>query len=59
GNRSLNLLAVGAMINYMRIHGVNQSYQFRCRHSLAGLLDRDVHDREAGRYLGQLSQLPV
>ena len=59
GNRTLSLLAVEAMIDYMRIHGVNRSYQFRCRHSLTGLLDRNVHDREAGRYLAQLSQLPV
>ena len=59
GNRTLNLLAVHAMIDYMRIHGVNQSYHFRCRHSLAHLLQRNRHDQEADRYLGQLTQLPV
>lgn len=57
GNRTLNLLAVAAMIDYMRIHGVNQSYQFRCRHSLTHLLQRNQHDREADRYLGQLARL--
>jgi tetratricopeptide (TPR) repeat protein len=59
GNRTLNLLAVEPMIDYMRNHGVNQSYHFRCRHSLAHLLRRNRQDQEADHYLGQLTELPA
>jgi DNA-binding NarL/FixJ family response regulator/DNA-binding SARP family transcriptional activator len=58
GNRTLVLLSVSAMIDYMRRHGVDQGYHFRCRHALAHLLDRNRQDAEADHYMGQLTQLP-
>jgi CheY-like chemotaxis protein len=59
GNRTLVLLSVAAMIDYMHKHGVEQSYHFRCRHSLANLLERNRQDPDADHYLGQLTQLPA
>ena len=59
GNRTLVLFAAAAMIDYMREYGVQQDYQFRCRHSLSLLLERNRCDREAGHYLEQLIGLPV
>ena len=57
GNRTLVLQSVAAMIEHMNDHGLEQSYQFRCRHSLANLLERDQHDNEASHYLGRLTQI--
>jgi DNA-binding NarL/FixJ family response regulator len=57
GNRTLVLLSVGAMIDHMSDHGLEQSYHFRCRHSLASLLERNQHDNEASHYLGRLTQI--
>ncbi|MEJ2462370.1 MAG: response regulator [Candidatus Thiodiazotropha sp.] len=59
GNRTLVLFSVATMIDFMREHGVEQSYHFRCRHSLANLLERDQLDRDANCYLEQLTQLLV
>jgi CheY-like chemotaxis protein len=58
GNRTLVLLSVMAMIEYMRMHGVEQGYHFRCRHSLVNLLDRKLQGAEADHYFNQLKQLP-
>ncbi len=59
GNRTLVLFSVATMIDFMREYGVEQSYHFRCRHSLTNLLERNQLDCEANHYLEQLTQLPV
>ena len=57
GNRTLVLLSVDAMIEHMNDHGLEQSYHFRCRHSLANLLQRNQHDEKASQYLGRLTRI--
>ncbi len=57
GNRTMVLMSVGAMIDFMRGHGVEQTYHFRCRYSLNQLLERNRQDETAGKYLRQLDHL--
>jgi DNA-binding response OmpR family regulator len=56
-NRTLMLMAAGAMINYMQTNGMDPSYQFRCRFSLNRLLERDSKDQDAGRFLNMLNRI--
>ncbi|MCU7844034.1 MAG: response regulator [Candidatus Thiodiazotropha sp. (ex Monitilora ramsayi)] len=56
-NRTIILMSVSAMIDYMREHGVEPGYHFRCRYSLNRLLERDRRDLKADRFLHQLTQL--
>jgi tetratricopeptide (TPR) repeat protein len=58
-NRTIVLMGVSAMIKFMRTHGVDPSYQFRCRFSLNRLLEKDQSDAMANRFLGDLEQLPA
>jgi hypothetical protein len=59
GNRTITLMSVSAMLDFMREHGVDDGYQFRCRFSLNRLLERNRKDETADKYLRQLTQLPV
>jgi DNA-binding response OmpR family regulator len=56
-NRTLMLMAAGAMINFMRVNGLEPSYHFRCRFSLNRLLERDRQDIDAGRFLSMLNKI--
>ncbi|MEW8691072.1 MAG: response regulator [Candidatus Thiodiazotropha endolucinida] len=56
-NRTLMLMAAGAMINYMRVNGIDPGYHFRCRFSLNRLLERDHQDTDAGRFLDMLNKI--
>ncbi|MBT3046870.1 MAG: response regulator [Candidatus Thiodiazotropha sp.] len=56
-NRTLMLMAAGAMINYMHDNGMDQGYHFRCRYSLNRLLERDRQDQDAGRFLKMLNKI--
>jgi tetratricopeptide (TPR) repeat protein len=56
-NRTLMLMATGAMINFMQINGMEASYHFRCRFSLNLLLERDCQDTDAGRFLNMLNKI--
>ncbi|MCU7812160.1 MAG: response regulator [Candidatus Thiodiazotropha sp. (ex Notomyrtea botanica)] len=58
-NRTLTLMSISAMIDYMQEHGVDHGYHFRCRHSLNHLLLRDRRDAAADKYLHVLNQLPA
>jgi DNA-binding response OmpR family regulator len=57
GNRTIILMSVSAMIDFMREHGADQSYLFKCRYSLNRLLERNRNDDTAVKYLQQLSPL--
>jgi CheY-like chemotaxis protein len=58
-NRTIVLMGISAMIKFMRTHGIDPSYHFRCRFSLNRLLEKDQGDTVANRFLGDLNQLPV
>jgi tetratricopeptide (TPR) repeat protein len=58
-NRTLMLMAAGAMINYMQTNGMDPSYQFRCRFSLNRLLEKDNQDPDAGRFLNMLDGISL
>ncbi len=58
GNRTLVLMAAGAMISYMHKNGMVQGYHFRCRFSLNRLLENNNHDPDAGRFMRMLNQIP-
>jgi tetratricopeptide (TPR) repeat protein len=59
GNRTIILMSVSAMIEFMREHGMDQSYLFKCRYSLNRLLERNRNDETAIKYLQQLTPLPA
>jgi DNA-binding NarL/FixJ family response regulator/Tfp pilus assembly protein PilF len=56
-NRTLMLMAVGTMINYMRADGLEPAYHFRCRFALNHLLERDHEDPDADRFLNMLNEI--
>jgi DNA-binding response OmpR family regulator len=56
-NRTLVLMAAGAMISHMRENGLDQGYHFRCRFSLNRLLEKDSQDPEADRFMKMLNQI--
>jgi tetratricopeptide (TPR) repeat protein len=58
-NRTIILMSVSAMIDFMREHGVDQRYHFRCRYSLNRLLERNRLDETAEKYIRQLTHLPA
>jgi tetratricopeptide (TPR) repeat protein len=55
GNRTLALVGVKTMIDYMTQHGVDQGYYFRCRRSLDYLLQINADDQDANNALERLS----
>ncbi|MET0088789.1 MAG: response regulator [Candidatus Thiodiazotropha sp.] len=56
-NRTLVLLAVRVMIEFMRKQGVDSRYHFRCRHALGMLVSGERQDPEATKYLHALKEL--
>ncbi len=56
-NRTLALMSVNAMIDYMREHGVDKDLHFKCRYSLNQLLVKNPQDTTAEEHLRMLSQL--
>jgi DNA-binding response OmpR family regulator len=56
-NRTIALMSVSAMIDYMQENGVDKDYHFRCRYSLNRLLAKDPLDAVAEEHLRTLSQL--
>ncbi len=56
-NRTLALVGVKAMIDYMVTHGWDRGYYFRCRQALEQLRRMDSGDQEANSALEQLSQI--
>lgn len=58
-NRTLVLVGVKAMIDYMINHGMDRGYHFRCRQALDRLLKLNAGDSEANAALARLSQIPA
>jgi DNA-binding response OmpR family regulator len=58
-NRTIALMSVSAMIDYMKEHGVDKDHHFRCRYSLNQLLVKDPQDAAAEKHLRTLSQLSI
>jgi DNA-binding response OmpR family regulator/Tfp pilus assembly protein PilF len=56
-NRTLVLMAASAMIDYMKEHGSDQGFLFRCRYSLNRLLVKNSEDCAADKYLKALNQI--
>ncbi len=57
-NRTLVLVGVKAMIDYMINHGADRGYHFRCRQALDRLLKINAGDPEANDALARLSRIP-
>ncbi len=58
-NRTIALMSINTMINYMREYGTDQGYHFRCRHLLNQLLLRNPQDTAAEKCLSDLNQIPA
>ncbi|MET0066414.1 MAG: response regulator [Candidatus Thiodiazotropha sp.] len=56
-NRTLVLMAVQVMIEFMRKRGADSRYHFRCRHALGVLGCGDRQDPETVKYLYALKEL--
>jgi predicted Zn-dependent protease len=58
-NRTIVLMAVSAMIDYMKEFGLDPAFQFRCRYSLNRLLMKNSEDGAAGKYMNALNKIVI
>jgi DNA-binding response OmpR family regulator len=58
-NRTIVLMAVSAMIDYMKEFGLDPAFQFRCRYSLNQLLTKNREDVVADKYMKALNKIAI
>jgi outer membrane protein assembly factor BamD (BamD/ComL family) len=58
-NRTIVLMAVSAMIDYMKEFGLDPAFQFRCRYSLNQLLVKNGDDSAADKYMKELNKIVI